>query len=191
MKSYRSNNSSWGAVTQPVGSIVADRPAESFTYSANFENRQQKSASTTSTAATNFSKMKEAVSSSSASRSSGENTDNDEVHIIRTRPLSGNRPSSRPSISQPANSSGSKLNLFDHPNRSAFSPADSTIHQTDIMPKQLITKSSGGDSIPPLLALKAKELEEELETYRQLIKVRALGCYLLVVHFYAEMRILI
>ena len=151
---------------------------DSLNYTSSYENKVRHSSSAAAAAATQplpysqFDKPTRSSESNVSSQSSFsfpsrsnhesvETADSDGVHIIRTRPLSGNRGQSgrgggSGSGSGSAPVTGSQSSA---PHGRAGGPQQQPLQQQQ-------QKQHSNDAIPPTLALKAKELEEELETYR-------------------------
>ena len=186
------SEASWGAVTQPIPSIVPDRSMDSLNYTSSYENKVRHSSATTAAAAvvsqpySHFDKHRsvegDLPSSSSLSfptRSSQHvsetaDTGEEDIHIIRTRPLSGNRaPSARGGGSGGSTTQTQTPALLTEPHSTAHygrggggGPQQQQQQQLLLQQQQQQQKQPSSDAIPPTLALKAKELEEELETYR-------------------------
>ena len=148
---------------------------DSLNYTSSYENKVRHSSSAAAAAAatqplpySHFDKPTRSSESnvsfqssfsfpSRSNHESVETADSEGVHIIRTRPLSGNRgQSGRGGGSGSAPVRGSQSSA---PHGRAGGSQQQPLQQQQ-------QKQHSNDAIPPTLALKAKELEEELETYR-------------------------
>jgi hypothetical protein len=175
---------SWGAVTQPIqpisfasSSFLAEHSPStmigdnSLSYTSSYETKLRMSAtnsysphynamnSSTNSSSNNNTNMNalsllsdrdriRVTSNESKSQSNNITNESDNINIIRTRPMSAGR------------SYGEKVNIN----------STKTAHLNNSQAVSISKETSiNNDGIPSVLALKAKELEAELDTYRSII----------------------